>query len=405
MLLQPRRSRRPHASSAARAHVLAGCVSCVVGRAGSSSPRVVSEPSWRGPRRATATACTSCCARGSRRAAAPRPRSTSQRTRCSTSCTTTTQFAGAQGRAAHRAVDARRGREPRGRRRAARGRDLHDVAAGLLHARGATLSRHGARVRRARARTRTSRRRARPRTCARVTTARCAPGRKDAEAPSLALFIRYVWYREVLGRTLGPDRAPVLHCYGLHSGAMQYQPAGAPPPPSATYQVARDAAARRPRRRSTRGRAQGRELHARRRAPLLRARGRRRSTANATLDGVDQPGSSSQRACDAHMDLLKIALRLAPWCAPDDVADALACALEAARARRRRVARATRAFASRPCASRPYRVPRRARLRGRRRLMTRVRPVREVAAAAVATRSSRPRSAPSASRRGSGACR
>ena len=51
------------------------------------------------------------------------------------------------------------------------------------------------------------------------------------------MFIRYVWYREVLGRTLGPDRAPVLHCYGLHEWAMQYQPAGARPPPSATYQA------------------------------------------------------------------------------------------------------------------------------------------------------------------------
>jgi len=44
----------------------------------------------------------------------------------------------------------------------------------------------------------------------------------------------FLWFRSVLQNTAQAE--PVLHCYGLHEWAMQYQPKGAPPPPAAQYQ-------------------------------------------------------------------------------------------------------------------------------------------------------------------------
>jgi hypothetical protein len=44
----------------------------------------------------------------------------------------------------------------------------------------------------------------------------------------------FLWYQSILQHTSRAE--PVLHCYGLHEWAMQYQPPGAPPPPSAKYQ-------------------------------------------------------------------------------------------------------------------------------------------------------------------------
>lgn len=44
----------------------------------------------------------------------------------------------------------------------------------------------------------------------------------------------YLWYKSVLQQTLQSE--PILHCHGLHEWAMQYQPEGAPPPPSEKYQ-------------------------------------------------------------------------------------------------------------------------------------------------------------------------
>jgi hypothetical protein len=45
----------------------------------------------------------------------------------------------------------------------------------------------------------------------------------------------FLWYRAILEQTLRAE--PILHCHGLHEWAMQYQPEGAPPPPSAKYQA------------------------------------------------------------------------------------------------------------------------------------------------------------------------
>jgi len=45
----------------------------------------------------------------------------------------------------------------------------------------------------------------------------------------------FLWFRATLAATV--QREPVLHCYGLHEMALQYQPqVGAPPPPASKYQ-------------------------------------------------------------------------------------------------------------------------------------------------------------------------
>lgn len=44
----------------------------------------------------------------------------------------------------------------------------------------------------------------------------------------------FLWYRSLLQRTL--EATPVLHCYGLHEWAMQYQPSEISKPPSSKYQ-------------------------------------------------------------------------------------------------------------------------------------------------------------------------
>lgn len=44
----------------------------------------------------------------------------------------------------------------------------------------------------------------------------------------------FLWFRAILQQTLQAE--PILHCHGLHEWAMQYKPAGAPPPPSGKYQ-------------------------------------------------------------------------------------------------------------------------------------------------------------------------
>eukprot|EP00571_Detonula_confervacea_P001968 CAMPEP_0172319884 /NCGR_PEP_ID=MMETSP1058-20130122/38971_1 /TAXON_ID=83371 /ORGANISM="Detonula confervacea, Strain CCMP 353" /LENGTH=473 /DNA_ID=CAMNT_0013035029 /DNA_START=129 /DNA_END=1547 /DNA_ORIENTATION=- len=44
----------------------------------------------------------------------------------------------------------------------------------------------------------------------------------------------FQWYSSILQTTM--ESEPILHCYGLHEWAMQYHPEGSPPPPSAKYQ-------------------------------------------------------------------------------------------------------------------------------------------------------------------------
>ena len=48
--------------------------------------------------------------------------------------------------------------------------------------------------------------------------------RKDE---TIRLSAPFLWYQSILEQTL--EAEPILHCYGLHEWAMQYQPKGAPP--------------------------------------------------------------------------------------------------------------------------------------------------------------------------------
>lgn len=51
-------------------------------------------------------------------------------------------------------------------------------------------------------------------------------GDPSQKEDSIRLSSPFLWYQSILQQTLQAD--PILHCYGLHEWAMQYQPEGAP---------------------------------------------------------------------------------------------------------------------------------------------------------------------------------
>ena len=136
----------------------------------------------------------------------------------------------------------------------------------------------------------------------------------------------YVWYRSVLQQTLTAE--PILHCHGLHEWAMQYWPTGAAPPPSQQYQAS---------------------LPLRVSQDTINAAVERRGVSCTHVDALryfapaagplNHHGALLQRedqlrleqpACvHAHMDLLKMILRLQPFCDARLVQQVLQLALEA----------------------------------------------------------------------------
>ena len=142
-----------------------------------------------------------------------------------------------------------------------------------------------------------------------------SPSHFFAAEDSLAKAARpYIWYQSVLKQTLTAD--PVLHCHGLHEWAMQYWPDGASPPPSAKYQA---------------------HLPLRVSRKTINAAVERRGVSCTHVDALryfapaagplnhhgavlrrEQQLTLEQPACvHAHMDLLKMALRLQPFCDPE----------------------------------------------------------------------------------------
>lgn len=139
----------------------------------------------------------------------------------------------------------------------------------------------------------------------------------------------FMWYHQLLAAT---ERAePILHCYNLHEWAMQYWPEGAAPPPSRHYQeetmplrVTQDVI-----------------------NDVIQTQGVRCTHVDAlrffapAAGPLNHHGSSIEREAQlrleqpgcvhAHMDLLKISLRLAPWLPAELSADALELALSARR--------------------------------------------------------------------------
>jgi hypothetical protein len=138
----------------------------------------------------------------------------------------------------------------------------------------------------------------------------------------------FLWYRSILRQTL--DAEPVLHCHGLHEWAMQYQPEGAPPPPSGKYQshlslrVDRDTITRTVERKG---------IHCTH-VDALRFFSPAAGPLNhhgSSLTRTDQLQLEQPACVHAHMDLLKIVLRLQPFCGAETVATILELALQARR--------------------------------------------------------------------------
>lgn len=135
----------------------------------------------------------------------------------------------------------------------------------------------------------------------------------------------FLWYRSILQQTLQAE--PILHCYGLHEWAMQYHPPGSDPPPSAKYQghlplrVTRDVINETVERRGVScTHVDALRFFAPAAAPL--------NHHGASLKRMDQLRLEQPACVHAHMDLLKIALRLQPFCDASMLQRILQVALE-----------------------------------------------------------------------------
>ena len=145
----------------------------------------------------------------------------------------------------------------------------------------------------------------------------------------------FLWYRSLLERTL--DATPVLHCYGLHEWAMQYQPAipntESSLPPSAKYQSHLKLRVDRQTLNQT---VEENTLHcthvdawkffAKEALPLNQFHAQQIANQNSLPTSLLPSGSerppwllqSEQPACvHTTMDLLKLALKLGPFCESD----------------------------------------------------------------------------------------
>ena len=136
----------------------------------------------------------------------------------------------------------------------------------------------------------------------------------------------YVWYRSILQQTLTAE--PILHCHGLHEWAMQYWPAGAAPPPSQQYQenlplrVSQDTINAAVERRGVScTHVDALRYFAPAAGPL--------NHHGALLQRQDQLRLEQPACVHAHMDLLKMILRLQPFCDARLVQQVLQVALEA----------------------------------------------------------------------------
>jgi hypothetical protein len=121
----------------------------------------------------------------------------------------------------------------------------------------------------------------------------------------------YLWNRSILQSTAEAD--PVLNCFGLHEWAMQYMPAGAPLPPSAKYQEHLPLRVDRNVINETIERKGVSCTH----VDALRYFSPAAGPLNlfgAKLERIDQLRLEQPACVHAHMDLLKLCLRLSPFC-------------------------------------------------------------------------------------------
>lgn len=135
----------------------------------------------------------------------------------------------------------------------------------------------------------------------------------------------FQWYSSILRTTL--DSEPILHCHGLHEWAMQYHPPGAPPPPSAKYQssiplrVSREVINEAVERRGIScTHVDALRFFAPAAGPL--------NHHGSELQRTDQLRLEQKGCVHAHMDLLKIALKIQPFIDATLMGDILEVALK-----------------------------------------------------------------------------
>ena len=150
-------------------------------------------------------------------------------------------------------------------------------------------------------------------------------GKNDVER-NIKSASSFLWYKSVLEQTVSEE--PILHCYGLHEWAMQYQPNGAPPPPSAKYQkhlplrVDRQIINETVERKGVScTHVDALRFFAKPALPLNHFGG--------PLERSDQIRLENPACVHAHMDLLKIILKLQPFCDPQLLQRVLEVSLEA----------------------------------------------------------------------------
>lgn len=136
----------------------------------------------------------------------------------------------------------------------------------------------------------------------------------------------FQWYKSIMETTL--ESEPIMHCHGLHEWAMVYHPEGSPPPPSAKYQahlplrVSRQVINETVERRGLScTHVDALRFFAPAAGPL--------NHHGSSLERMDQLRLEQKACVHAHMDLLKIALKLQPFIGTDLLGDVLEMAIKA----------------------------------------------------------------------------
>ena len=136
----------------------------------------------------------------------------------------------------------------------------------------------------------------------------------------------FQWYKAIMETTL--ESEPITHCHGLHEWAMLYHPEGSPPPPSAKYQsslplrVARNVINETVERRGIScTHVDALRFFAPAAGPL--------NHHGSSLQRMDQLRLEQKACVHAHMDLLKIALKLQPFIGTDLLGDVLEVSIKA----------------------------------------------------------------------------
>lgn len=154
------------------------------------------------------------------------------------------------------------------------------------------------------------------------------PMNTDEKNRLLKTIAPFQWFSSILQSTL--DSEPILHCHGLHEWAMQYHPEGSPPPPSAKYQnglplrVSKEVINKTVERKGIScTHVDALRFFSPAAGPL--------NHHGSQLQRTDQLRLEQKACVHAHMDLLKIALKLKSFIDSDLLDDVLEISIEARR--------------------------------------------------------------------------